>query len=253
MPRLKLYLNFDRVLTDAELAPLRELVKRRGAREPLQYLVGSASFCGLELQVTPAVLIPRPETELLAERAWTFLKGASGAGGPPTALDFGTGSGCLALALAVQCPAAMVHAVDISEAALGVARGNAERHAVGSRIQFHLGDGFAVVPSGSTFDLIVANPPYIPAGEIPTLEPEVRDHEPRGALDGGADGLDLVRRLSAEGGRWLKPGGRLMLEFGHGQAGVARDRFTADGWVDVTVENDLTRRPRMLIAGRCDA
>jgi release factor glutamine methyltransferase len=254
LPRLQLYLNFERVLKAAELDPLRELVRRRGAREPLQYLVGSTDFCGLELAVTPAVLIPRPETELLAERAWTFLNARAGAGGAPTAaLDFGTGSGCLAITLATRCPAATVQALDLSEAALAVARANAERHGVAGRIQFHAGDGFAALPAATAFDLIVANPPYIPAAEIATLQPEVRDHEPRGALEGGVDGLDFVRRLAAEGAAWLRPGGGLMLEFGDGQAAAAQDHFTRAGWADVTIEPDLTRRPRMLIARRGDA
>jgi release factor glutamine methyltransferase len=253
MPRLKLYLNFERALADTELDPLRELVKRRGAREPLQYLVGSVNFCGLELTVTPAVLIPRPETELLAERAWTFLLARPATLPPPLVLDFGTGSGCLAIALAVKCPTAAIHAVDISDAALDVARRNAERHEVSPRLEFHAGDGFAALPPGVRFDLIVANPPYIPAGEVTALEPEVRDHEPRGALDGGADGLDFVRKLAAEGLAWLVPGGRLMLEFGDGQAEAARQLFAREGWLDAAVENDLTTRPRMLIAGRGDA
>lgn len=249
VPRLRLYLEFERVLGEAELAALRELVRRRGAREPLQYLLGTVNFCGLELAVTPAVLIPRPETELLAERAWTFL---TGRGGPaaPAALDLGTGSGCLAIALAVHCPRAEITATDVSPAALAVARGNAARHGVESRIQFLPGAGFAGLPPGADFDLIVANPPYIPSGEIAHLQPEVRDHEPRVALDGGPDGLAVLRQLAAEGGAWLRPGGRLMVELGDGQAESAAGLFGASGWTGIAVENDWTNRPRMLIAGR---
>lgn len=250
-PRLKLYLEFERVLSEPELAALRELVRRRGAREPLQYLVGSVNFCGLELVVSPAVLIPRPETELLAERAWTFLAGRTGsAETPPAALDFGTGSGCLAIALAVRCPGARVCAVDISPAALEVARANAVRQGVEARIRFLQGDGFAALPAGERFDLVVANPPYIPSAEIARLEPEVRDHEPRAALDGGPDGLAVIRRLAAESAPWLKPGGRLMLEVGDGQAEVVAALLVAAGWGAVTVENDWTNRPRLLIAER---
>lgn len=246
MPRLKLYLNFERGLTEAELDTVRELVKRRGAREPLQHLVGSASFCGLELRVTPDVLIPRPETELLAERAWNFL--ATLDSRPATALDFGTGSGCLAIAVAVRCPHAAVTAVDVSASVLAVAGANAARHGVGERIRFVEGDGFAALPAGTRFHLIVANPPYIPSAELATLQPEVRDHEPRGALDGGADGLDFIRRLATEGARWLAAGGRLMLEFGDGQAEAVGALFASQGWTVEAVENDLTSRPRILVA-----
>lgn len=253
-PRLKLYLEFERVLSEPELAALRELVRRRGAREPLQYLVGSVNFCGLELAVNPAVLIPRPETELLAERAWTFLAGQAGSPeAPPAALDFGTGSGCLAIALAVHCPEARVWAVDLSPAALEVARANAARHGVEARIHFVPSDGFAALPAGERFDLIVANPPYIPTAEIARLQPEVRDHEPRAALDGGPDGLAVIRRLATGSAAWLKPGGRLMLEVGDDQADTATALLTAAGWGGVTVENDWTNRPRLLVAERAGA
>jgi release factor glutamine methyltransferase len=253
-PRLKLYLEFERVLSEPELAALRELVRRRGAREPLQYLVGSVNFCGLELAVNPAVLIPRPETELLAERAWTFLAGRAGAPeAPAAALDFGTGSGCLAIALAVHCPAARIWAVDLSPAALEVARANAARHGIEARIHFLPSDGFTALPAGERFDLIVANPPYIPTAEIARLQPEVRDHEPRAALDGGPDGLAVIRRLASEAAPWLKPGGRLMLELGDGQAETATALLAAAGWGAVTVENDWTNRPRLLIAEHAGA
>jgi release factor glutamine methyltransferase len=248
MPRLHLYLNFERRLAEAELDACRDLVKRRGAREPLQYILGTANFCGLELRVTPDVLIPRPETELLAERAWTFL--GTAAGPAVRALDFGTGSGCLAIAVATHFPPARITAADISAAALAVARGNAERHGVVARIEFIEGDGFASIPEEAGFDLVVSNPPYIPAGEIAGLQPEVRDHEPRGALDGGVDGLDFVRRLAVGAGRWLRPGGRLMIEFGDGQAEAARGLFTESGWAVEAVDNDLTSRPRILVARR---
>ena len=248
VPRLKLYLNFERMLTDTELATLRELVQRRGKRQPLQHLVGSTSFCGLEFAVSPAVLIPRPETELLAERAWQHLSTHSSQ--PSTVLDFGTGSGCLAIALAVKCPAAHVHALDISETALQLARTNAARHGVEQRVQFHCGDGFTALPAGVKFDLIVANPPYIPSAEIATLEPEVRDHDPRLALDGGADGLDFYRRLASESGAWLRAGGRLMAEFGDGQADAVGACFTATGWKDRAIEPDLSGRARFMTVCR---
>ncbi len=248
VPRLKLYLNFERALTEPELATIRQLVKRRGDRHPLQHLLGTVSFCGLEIAVSPHVLIPRPETELLAERAWIFL--ASLPSPPSTALDFGTGSGCLAIALAVKCPGAEIHAVDISHDALGVARQNAAHHGVPERIQFHLGDGFAPLPAGLRCDLIVANPPYIPSAEIATLDPEVRDHDPRAALDGGPEGLDFYHRLAGEAAGWLKPAGKLMLEFGDGQAAAIGLIFQQHRWHVEGVEKDLGGRKRFLIASR---
>ncbi len=193
--RLDLYLDFERQLTGAQLESVRKLVKRRGNHQPLQHLLGSTSFCGLEIQVNRHVLVPRPETELLAEQAWQFLLRRASAS--PAALDFATGSGCIAVALAAKCAAAQIHAADISAEALRVARENAARNRVAGQIQFHVGDGFAALPSGLSFDLIVANPPYLPSGEIDTLAPEVRDHDPRPALDGGADGLEFFRRLAA--------------------------------------------------------
>src|SRR5579872_6320077 len=218
LPRMGLYLNFERPLTPKELDEIREMVRRRGQREPLQHILGSTSFCGLEMAVNASVLVPRPETELLAESAWEFLNSLPASPPPPSALDFGTGSGCLAIALAVKSPAAQVSALDISAEALALARQNAAQHQVKPRIQFFHGDGFNALPIEARFDLIVANPPYIPSGEIPTLEPEVRDHDPHVALNGGPDGLDAYQRLAREAAAFLRPGGRLMLEFGDGQA-----------------------------------
>jgi release factor glutamine methyltransferase len=246
VPRLRLYLDFERVLAAGEQDRLRELVRRRGLREPLQHILGSTSFCGLEMTVNGSVLIPRPETELLAEQAWQFLSTLNSQ--PSTSLDFGTGSGCLAIALAVKCPAARVTALDVSPEALAVARQNAARHQVESRIQFLAGDGFAALPPELRFDLMVSNPPYIPAGEIAGLEPEVRDHDPRLALDGGADGLDFYRRLAREAGAWLKPGARLMLEFGDGQAPALEKLFAEQMWIVEAVKADYSGRPRILTA-----
>jgi release factor glutamine methyltransferase len=250
LPRMQLYLTFERVLTPAEVDAFRQLIKRRGQREPLQHIVGSTSFCGLEIAVSRHVLIPRPETELLAERGWTFLNQLSPLNSqPPTALDFGTGSGCLAIALACKCPTAEVYAVDISPQALALARENAARHGLAERIHFLQGDGFAALPQGVRFDLIISNPPYIPSGEIATLQPEVRDYDPRGALDGGADGLDYSRRLAAESAPFLKPEGRLMVEFGDGQAERLREMFQEEKWIVEAIADDYTRRPRFLVAG----
>ena len=244
VPRLKLYLNFEQKLTGADLESVRELVRRRGNREPLQHIIGSTSFCGFEIKVNRHVLVPRPETEMLAERAWQFLAALNPP--PGAALDFGTGSGCLAIALAAQCPGAEVHATDISVEALRVARENAALNNLSDKIQFHSGDGFAALPRVLPFDLIVSNPPYVPSAEIEALAPEVRDHDPRLALDGGADGLDFYRRLAAEAANHLRPAGRIMLESGDGQAEQIRQLFVQHKWVVESVEADYTRQPRIL-------
>lgn len=246
MPRMKLYLNFERTLNSTEVDQLRELVRRRSQREPLQHITGSTSFCGYEIRVNRDVLVPRPETELLAECAWEFLAARPA---PVSALDFGTGSGCLAIALAAKFPAAQVVALDISEAALAAARANAAQNQVAERIQFFCGDGFAALPEGTLFDLIVSNPPYIPTAEIATLQPEVRDFDPRGALDGGADGLDFYRRLAREAREFLRPGGKIMLEFGDGQAPDIRALFENQKWIVEAVKDDYSQRARILIAG----
>ena len=246
-PRLHLFLEPGTALTEAQRTAVEELVARRAGREPLQYVLGTAVFCGLELTVGPEVLAPRPETELLAERAWRFLVSVAEPG-PALGLDYGTGSGCLAITLATRCPDAVMHAVDISDAALSVARGNAVRHGVSDRVHFHHGDGFAAAPVGLRVDLIVANPPYIPSAQIAELQPEVRDFEPRLALDGGPDGLDFYRRLATDGANWLRPGGRLMLEMGDEQAEHIRRLFVESDWLVEAIEPDYSGRLRILVA-----
>lgn len=260
LPRMGLYLNFERVLTDAELADVRELVRRRAQREPVQQITGSTSFCGLEIAVNGKVLTPRPETELLAEIGWKFLKERGQTSNiqhstsnaqqsvsptPLRALDFGTGSGCLAIALAVKCPGAKVAAVDICEEALATAKANAATHKV--EIEFYLGDGFAAVPREARFDLIVSNPPYIPSAEIAELDPEVREHDPRQALDGGPDGLDFYRRLAREAGAFLNPNGAMMLEFGDGQEAALPKIFEDEKWIVEEIKADYSGRARILV------
>lgn len=269
LPRMKLYLNFERILSPPEMDSLRELVKRRGQREPLQHITGSTSFCGFEITVNHHVLIPRPETEMLAELGWQFL--ATLDAQPSTALDFGTGSGCIAIALAARCPSAKIIATDISPDALALAKDNAVRNNVTERIEFVQSDGFAaLLPEGRVprvpniqdenggpqnpplrvmdFDLIISNPPYIPSNEIVTLQPEVRDFDPRGALDGGADGLDFFRQLAAGAKSFLKPGGKIMLEFGDGQADAVRKIFETEKWIVEAVREDYSHRQRILMA-----
>lgn len=248
LPRLQLYLNHDRELTEAELAALRALVLRRAKREPLQHLVGSTEFFGLEINVSPHALIPRPETETLVELALANL--AKCASPRPAALDFGTGTGCIALALAAKSPAVHVHALDISSTALALAQRNTAQHGLTDRVTFHLGDGFAALPADLRFDLVVSNPPYIPAAEIATLQPEVRDFDPRTALDGGADGLDFYRQLAAEAPARLYAGGGLVAEFGDGQENAIERLFTGASWSGVAIHRDLSGRARFVGAWR---
>ncbi len=266
MPRMKLYLNFERALTTAETDALREFIKRRGQREPLQHITGSISFCGPDIAVNRQALIPRPETELLAEAGWQFLNELSEGrvarvpeppgddGGsqssPLRALDFGTGTGCIAIALAVKCPETKITATDVSVDALALARENAARNHVAGRIEFLQGDGLAAIPVEVSYDLIISNPPYIPSAEIATLQPEVRDFDPPMALDGGDDGLDFYRMFSVQAKPFLKPEGRLMLEFGDGQAGAIQRIFEAEKWIVEAVKEDYSHRARVLIVRR---
>jgi release factor glutamine methyltransferase len=244
IPRLKLYLDFDRQLSEVDLDTLRAMVKRRGEREPLQYIIGTASFCGLEISVTPAVLIPRPETELLVEQAWKFL--TSSADQAATVLDFGTGSGCIAIAIAHKFPACEVHAIDASEEALRVARANAER--VGAKVRFNRGVAINDLASPRTLDLVVSNPPYIPDAELETLQPEVRDYEPRLALGGGNEGLDFYRMIASQARARLTASGCVIVELGHGQEGAVRSIFEGEGWFVGSVVADYAGTPRILIA-----
>jgi release factor glutamine methyltransferase len=246
MPRMKLYLNFDRVLLPAETDSLRELIRRRGLREPLQHITGSTSFCGYEIAVSRHALIPRPETELLAELGWKFLTTRHSS--LATALDFGTGTGCIAIALAAKCPNTKITALDVSADALALAKQNALQNQVAERIEFLCGDGFAALAGNTQFDLLISNPPYIASAEIETLDPEVKDFDPRGALDGGADGLDFYRRLAAEAKPFLKPDGKIMLEFGDGQTDAIKKIFENEKWVVEAVQDDYSQRARILVA-----
>ena len=245
--RLKLYLDFARNLTDSETTALRELIQRRGAREPLQHILGTACFWGLDLAVNTSVLIPRPETELLAEQGWKFLNSLNRTS---SFLDFGTGSGCIAITICHFAKQSRGVALDKSPEALVVASANAAKHSVSDRLQFLQSDAFSAIPRDQQFDLIISNPPYIPAAEIETLQEEVRKFDPRSALDGGADGLDFYRILATGGPQQLAPGGKLMVEFGDGQQDQLRALFSENGWSVEANLNDLSARPRILIATR---
>lgn len=229
LDRVGLYLDFDKPLNDTELAACRTLVARRARREPLQHILGSQEFDGLLFEVSPAVLIPRHDTETLLELSLLQAPHAR------TILDIGTGSGCIAIALAKRLPAARVTAVDLSADALAVARRNAEAHGVA--IEFLQGSFFEPL-AGRCFELIVSNPPYITTADLAGLQPEVRDHEPRLALDGGPDGLAAYRSIIAQATEYLLPGGRLLFEVGAGQAADVGALLAQAGFADIITATD---------------
>lgn len=242
LDRVGVYLNFDRPLDAGELAAFRSRVGRRARHEPIQYILGQTEFWSLPFSVTPAVLIPRADTEILVEEA---LKRAQPAA---AILDVGTGSGAIAVALAHELPAATVEAVDLSAEALAVAAENARRNGVEGRVRLRQAD--LSDPPGGPYDLIVANPPYIPDGELVALMPEVRDFEPRLALAGGADGLDCYRQLVSVAVSRLTPGGWLLVEVGAGQAPAVRELFTENGrYADLFTARDLAGIERV-VGGR---
>ncbi|PLX92282.1 MAG: peptide chain release factor N(5)-glutamine methyltransferase [Desulfuromonas sp.] len=239
--RVGLYLNFDRPLTSAELDIIRPLVQRRGQREPLQYLTGRTEFWSLEFEVTPAVLIPRADTEILVEEA------LSRAGEQGCLLDVGTGSGAIVVSLAAELPGWRMTGLDISSEALVVAARNVARHNVAEQVDLQQGD-LAHLPAGR-YDLIVSNPPYIAQAEWDGLMPEVRCYEPRAALLTAENGLACYKKLAAQAVAHLRPGGWLLVEIGHQQAEAVRALFAAAGLKDIFVRQDYADQPR--VVGGC--
>jgi release factor glutamine methyltransferase len=240
------YLRVDDAIgPDAERRIWR-LVQRRARREPLAYITGQKEFWSLDFTVTPDVLIPRPETELLVEAALERTR--SMLRSPVKLLDIGTGSGAIAVCLAKELREAQISAVDISSAALQVARENAERHRVADRIRFVEGDVFApLAEKRENFDLILANPPYIRSGDLAELTPEVREWEPITALDGGADGLDFYRRIVSECGGYLAGEGRLLFEIGESMAqAVGQMIARAGGFEAALVLRDYAGKDRVI-------
>ncbi len=237
-----------RVLTPDQQAAYEAMVLRRAANEPIQHITGEQEFYGLALRVTPAVLIPRPETEILVEAVLGEVKRA-GVQSTLRILDVGTGSGAIALALAHNLPSARITAVDTSVAALEVAASNAARHALASRIQFIESDLLEALPTDELpFDVIVSNPPYVPATDRASLHPQVRDYEPAAALFAGVDGLDIYRRLIPQARAALLPDGLLALEIGHGQKEEVATLLS--GWNELRFFDDLQQIPRIALARR---
>jgi release factor glutamine methyltransferase len=244
--RLDLYLQYDRPVTADEIARYRAAVRRRLRREPLQYILGEVDFRRLRLSVDRRALIPRPETEVLVG---TVLEWA---GGRPdlSAIDIGTGSGAIALSLAVEGEFGRIVATDVSADAIELARHNAQRCGVAGRIEFRHGELWADNGDGARFDVVVSNPPYIAESERSSLQPEVRDWEPAGALFAGADGLSVVNAIVDGAWDQLNEGGLLAVEIGAGQGDAVRERACERGYAAVRVITDLAGRQRIALASK---
>jgi len=237
----------EQTLASDKLKLFESIVWRRAAGEPLQYITGRQDFFGLEFEVTPDVLIPRPETELLVDAALELLKEIPS----PFICDVGTGSGCIAVSVLRMRKDARAFGLDISLAALAVAERNAERHSVRDRMTPMISDCFAALhPPNTIFSMIVSNPPYIPENDVATLQREVSDHEPRIALTPGGDGLQLIRRLLEDAPPFLKLGGHMLLEIGFDQSAVVRELIDSRVWTLVDVRPDLQGIPRVVILQR---
>jgi release factor glutamine methyltransferase len=265
LTRASLYARLQDVIPEADVQRCHQLLRRRQQREPLQYITGVQEFWSLEFKVTPDVLIPRPETELIIEIALQLLSQHSGVSRQEEnqkskinssairILDVGTGSGCIAIALAKELPEAEVWATDVSSVSLTVAQENSQRHGVADHVHFLQGDLFVPLHSlDLTFDLIVSNPPYIADNDIPTLQPEVSNWEPRGALAGGHDGLDFYRRLLGEGPQYLHSGGWLVMEIGHGQRSEVLRLAQQQPTLAAACDLDYEGRERVVRAQKCE-
>lgn len=239
--RLELYLEFERELDEATLTGLRAMVKRRVAGEPVQYITGEVEFYGLKFAVDRRVLIPRPETELLVEAVLERK--------PGKIMDIGTGSGCIAVALAKKLPGSEVTAIDASAEALEVARANVNRHGMEKNVRFLTSDLLSELPVSFTVDAIVSNPPYIASGDWAKLPKEVKDFEPVQALLAGEDGLEVIRRLVTDARRFLSsPNGFIALEMGAGQRGAVEQLFVSAEYTVAQVLKDLQGHERVIVA-----
>jgi release factor glutamine methyltransferase len=249
LKRIELYTQFDKPVTKQQLDQLHNLVERAGQKEPIPYLVGKTEFYSLELNVTSDCMIPRPETELLAERAIEFLRTRTG---KQFVCDLCTGSCCLAVAIARNYPNAHIIATDISDAALSVAAQNIEKHQLKERVRLLCGDLFdPIMPQVDVekFDLIVCNPPYVSAAEFEKLDKNVKDYEPKLALFAGDDGLDIYRRIIETVEQFLKPDAVLMLEIGYSQGQAVRELLKQVRiFAEITIEKDIHDSDRIAIA-----
>lgn len=232
-------------LTDSEEKLFQTSIVRRAAREPFQHIVGKQEFYGLDFLVTPDVLIPRHETELIVERAIEILAELK----TSRFLEIGVGSGCISVAILKHSPRATAVAVDISEPAINMARRNAEMHSVSGRLAMIASDVFENVPE-ELFDVIVSNPPYVPITDYACLQPEVRDHDPRIAVTDGSTGLTIIERIATGSPTFLKPGGHLLMEIGFSQADNVRAMFDTAAWTSVDILADLQGIPRTVVAQR---
>ncbi len=244
--RIRLYMEPDRPANEPERQQLRDLVKRAGNQEPVDYLVGQAPFFALDFKVGPAVLIPRPSTETLISFVLQDVKSRGLREHALRVADVGTGSGAIVIALLKHLPKATAVATDLSPEALEVARDNAQRHRVSDRIEFRQGDLLA--PLGEErFDFLLSNPPYISDAEWEDVEPNVKDYEPTSALRGGVDGLDLLRPLIARASGQVVPGGWCCLEIADSQADAVRALASQAGWSAIDVLNDHEQLPRIVV------
>ena len=248
--RIDLYINFEQPLNKAEVDRYRELIRARGAGEPVAYILGRAYFRDLTLKVDRSVLIPRPETEHLVDAALVFLM-EGGWSRPPLVLDLGTGSGAIAISLAATFPDAQLTAVDKSAAALSLARENARAAGLAARIDFIESDMFLGLDPTVTFDLVISNPPYISDAEWESLPSDVRDYEPEAALRGGPDGLDFYTVLAGEAFQYMRPGGRLVLETGYDQGAAVSELLEKTGrYREAEIIKDYSGHDRVVVAGR---
>lgn len=248
--RIELYTRYDSTPAAAVLDRFRDWVRQAADGKPVAYLIGTREFFSLEFEVTPDVLIPRPETETLVERAIEAARAAPLGESATAVLDLCTGSGCIAISLAKHLPQARLVATDISTAALEVARRNADRHGVGERIAFYAGDLYDAIPDAALFDIITCNPPYVSTTDTESLDANVRAHEPHVALFGGSDGLEVIRRVIDGAAERLSQGGMLFTEVAYNQAAAVRALFAEAHWDQIETYRDLADHERIVQARR---
>ncbi|MGC8743231.1 MAG: peptide chain release factor N(5)-glutamine methyltransferase [Verrucomicrobiia bacterium] len=271
IPRLHLYLNFNKTIPTDKTEIIKEMVIQRGKRIPLQHIIGNTVFYGFNFKIDKRALIPRPETEILVETAIELIKTKSLTN--PLALDFGTGSGCIAIAIALKIPDAKVLGIDVSQEAIDLAKENVELNKVAGKVELYKSSGYEIFKGETVinpqkdsagdscltiyerkepiaFDLIVSNPPYIPTDEINNLQPEVKDYDPLTALDGGKDGLDVIRYLARESAVYLKPDGLMVIEIGAGQSGAVSAIMQENGWLIHSVIKDYNKIDRVMVLGK---